>query len=192
MNWPPGSDMKRAAALGCGCWACGDRPVWQRAVIQQGHSWRLLFRGKCVLWILFSNTCRFQPRPRCLLSADGKVFLNLWFIPHSSEVLIMFKTLPEKVCIFLYVCQNGNWLGFVSQLNVSIPENMPCFIQTSNYRNLFHRSLFCFIIICLGSHYAMIYLSHWSLMNPNSSLWHFLLIFSFLPTLPKTPLMLWS
>ncbi|XP_077636167.1 uncharacterized protein LOC144244680 [Crocuta crocuta] len=38
----------------------------------------------------------FQPRPRCLLSADGKVFLNLWFIPHPSEVLIMFKTLPEK------------------------------------------------------------------------------------------------
>ncbi|KAM9234693.1 LOW QUALITY PROTEIN: uncharacterized protein PS065_005276 [Dugong dugon] len=38
----------------------------------------------------------FQPRPRCLLSADGRVFLNLWFIPHSSEVLIMFKTLPEK------------------------------------------------------------------------------------------------
>nr|XP_037856472.1 coiled-coil domain-containing protein 162-like [Chlorocebus sabaeus] len=42
------------------------------------------------------NNRRFQPRPRCLLSADGKVFLNLWFIPHSSEVLIMFKTLPEK------------------------------------------------------------------------------------------------
>ncbi|XP_063523133.1 uncharacterized protein LOC129039097 [Pongo pygmaeus] len=39
---------------------------------------------------------RFQPRPRCLLSADGKVFLNLWFIPHSSEVLVIFKTLPEK------------------------------------------------------------------------------------------------
>ncbi|XP_037698208.1 uncharacterized protein LOC119539130 isoform X3 [Choloepus didactylus] len=38
----------------------------------------------------------FQPRPRCLLSADGKVFLNLWFIPHPSEVLVMFKTLPEK------------------------------------------------------------------------------------------------
>ncbi|XP_070651600.1 uncharacterized protein [Bos indicus] len=39
----------------------------------------------------------FQPRPRRLLSADGKVFLNLWFIPHPSEVLVMFKTLPEKV-----------------------------------------------------------------------------------------------
>ncbi|XP_052607475.1 LOW QUALITY PROTEIN: uncharacterized protein LOC128118689 [Peromyscus californicus insignis] len=38
----------------------------------------------------------FQPRPRSLLSADGRVFLNLWFIPHPSEVLLMFKTLPEK------------------------------------------------------------------------------------------------
>ncbi|XP_045400100.1 uncharacterized protein LOC123633144 isoform X4 [Lemur catta] len=38
----------------------------------------------------------FQPRPRRLLSADGKVFLNLWFIPHPSEVLVMFKTLPEE------------------------------------------------------------------------------------------------
>nr|XP_008261576.2 uncharacterized protein LOC100346633 [Oryctolagus cuniculus] len=38
----------------------------------------------------------FQPRPRCLLSPDGKVFLNLWFLPHPSEVLAMFRTLPEK------------------------------------------------------------------------------------------------
>ncbi|XP_045150540.1 coiled-coil domain-containing protein 162-like [Echinops telfairi] len=38
----------------------------------------------------------FQRRPRGLLSTDGKVFLNLWFIPHPSEVLVMFKTLPEK------------------------------------------------------------------------------------------------
>ncbi|XP_051031282.1 uncharacterized protein LOC127215027 [Phodopus roborovskii] len=38
----------------------------------------------------------FQPRPQSLLSADGRVFLNLWFIPHPSEVLFMFKTLPEE------------------------------------------------------------------------------------------------
>nr|XP_040139111.1 uncharacterized protein LOC101969599 isoform X5 [Ictidomys tridecemlineatus] len=37
-----------------------------------------------------------QLRPPCLLSADGKVLLNLWYIPHPSEVLVMFKTLPEK------------------------------------------------------------------------------------------------
>ncbi|XP_075800920.1 uncharacterized protein LOC142833419 [Microtus pennsylvanicus] len=41
----------------------------------------------------------FQPRPRSLLSADGRVFLNLWFIPHPSEVLLMFKTLPEEAAI---------------------------------------------------------------------------------------------
>ncbi|XP_043398700.1 uncharacterized protein LOC102942958 isoform X1 [Chelonia mydas] len=38
----------------------------------------------------------FQPRPHHLLSPDGQAFLNLWFIPHPSEVLIMFKMLPEK------------------------------------------------------------------------------------------------
>ncbi|XP_066543026.1 coiled-coil domain-containing protein 162-like isoform X2 [Hoplias malabaricus] len=40
----------------------------------------------------------FQPRPRQLLSADGQILLNLWYIPHYTEVLIMFKTLEEKVC----------------------------------------------------------------------------------------------
>ncbi|XP_054846477.1 coiled-coil domain-containing protein 162-like [Eublepharis macularius] len=38
----------------------------------------------------------FHSRPRCLLSADGRSFLNLWFIPHTSEILFMFKMLPEK------------------------------------------------------------------------------------------------
>ncbi|KAM6460286.1 uncharacterized protein PHA67_008900 isoform 3-T4 [Liasis olivaceus] len=38
----------------------------------------------------------FQPRPRCLLSSDGQFFLNLWFIPHPSEILAAFKMLPEK------------------------------------------------------------------------------------------------
>ncbi|CAM5100509.1 unnamed protein product, partial [Eretmochelys imbricata] len=38
----------------------------------------------------------FQPRPHRLLPPDGQAFLNLWFIPHPSEVLIMFKMLPEK------------------------------------------------------------------------------------------------
>nr|XP_009675270.1 PREDICTED: transmembrane protein FLJ37396 [Struthio camelus australis] len=41
----------------------------------------------------------FHPRPRCLLSPDGRTFLNLWFIPHPSEVLIMFKMLPEKAAL---------------------------------------------------------------------------------------------
>ncbi|XP_054675028.1 uncharacterized protein LOC129203961 isoform X2 [Grus americana] len=41
----------------------------------------------------------FRPRPRSLLSPDGCTFLNLWFIPHPTEVLIMFKTLPEKAAL---------------------------------------------------------------------------------------------
>ncbi|XP_061479532.1 uncharacterized protein LOC133383234 isoform X2 [Rhineura floridana] len=38
----------------------------------------------------------FQLRPRGLLSTDGRSFLNLWFIPYPSEVLFVFKMLPEK------------------------------------------------------------------------------------------------
>ncbi|CAH2252244.1 Hypothetical predicted protein [Pelobates cultripes] len=38
----------------------------------------------------------FQERPHSLLTEDGRLFLNLWYIPHSSEVLVMFKMLPEK------------------------------------------------------------------------------------------------
>ncbi|XP_077782228.1 uncharacterized protein LOC114593298 isoform X8 [Podarcis muralis] len=38
----------------------------------------------------------FQTRPRGLLSTDGRTFLNLWFIPHPSEILSVFRMLPEK------------------------------------------------------------------------------------------------
>uniref|UniRef100_A0A8B9BCL3 Coiled-coil domain containing 162 n=1 Tax=Anser brachyrhynchus TaxID=132585 RepID=A0A8B9BCL3_9AVES len=41
----------------------------------------------------------FHPRPHHLLSSDGLTFLNLWFIPHPAEVLIMFKMLPEKAAL---------------------------------------------------------------------------------------------
>ena len=57
----------------------------------------------------------FQRRPQQLLSADGKTLLNLWFIPHFSQVLHMFKTLSVSVstcrCVhfkslnFLSLCQ---------------------------------------------------------------------------------------
>ncbi|XP_067841118.1 uncharacterized protein si:ch73-242m19.1 [Heptranchias perlo] len=47
---------------------------------------------------LISDPRKLHQRPRSLLSTDGRTFLNLWFIPHHSEVLIMFKTLEEKVC----------------------------------------------------------------------------------------------
>ncbi|KAG7465708.1 hypothetical protein MATL_G00156270 [Megalops atlanticus] len=40
----------------------------------------------------------FQSRPRCVLSADGRTLLNLWFIPHFSEVLLMFRALEEAAC----------------------------------------------------------------------------------------------
>ena len=39
-----------------------------------------------------------KKRPRRLLSPDGAAFLNLWFIPHHTEVLHMFKTLDEDTC----------------------------------------------------------------------------------------------
>ncbi|XP_077145694.1 uncharacterized protein LOC143807719 isoform X2 [Ranitomeya variabilis] len=38
----------------------------------------------------------FQERPHTLLSDDGRIFVNLWYIPYSSEVLSMFQMLPEK------------------------------------------------------------------------------------------------
>ncbi|XP_072266302.1 coiled-coil domain-containing protein 162-like [Pyxicephalus adspersus] len=39
----------------------------------------------------------FQERPHTLLTEDGNVFVNLWYIPYPVEVLKMFKTLPEKI-----------------------------------------------------------------------------------------------
>ncbi|XP_012939634.1 uncharacterized protein LOC101845475 [Aplysia californica] len=39
-----------------------------------------------------------KKRPRRLLSEDGQHVLNLWFIPHHTEVLVMFKTLDDDSC----------------------------------------------------------------------------------------------
>ncbi|XP_047197601.1 coiled-coil domain-containing protein 162 isoform X2 [Hippoglossus stenolepis] len=39
-----------------------------------------------------------QQQQQQLLSADGKTLLNLWVIPHFSEVLHMFKTLEISAC----------------------------------------------------------------------------------------------
>ncbi|KAM4694292.1 uncharacterized protein O3C94_004746 [Discoglossus pictus] len=41
----------------------------------------------------------FQERTHNLLTEDGQMFLNLWYIPHQTELLVMFKILPEKTCI---------------------------------------------------------------------------------------------
>ncbi|XP_069830917.1 uncharacterized protein [Dendropsophus ebraccatus] len=38
----------------------------------------------------------FQERPHTLLSENGNIFVNLWYIPHTSEILSSFNMLPEK------------------------------------------------------------------------------------------------
>lgn len=40
-----------------------------------------------------------RKRPRRVLSPDGKNVLNIWFIPHHTETLIMFKTLDDDRCV---------------------------------------------------------------------------------------------
>uniref|UniRef100_A0AAQ6IJB5 Si:ch73-242m19.1 n=1 Tax=Anabas testudineus TaxID=64144 RepID=A0AAQ6IJB5_ANATE len=44
------------------------------------------------------NPRSFQRRPQQLMSEDGRTLINLWFIPHFSEVLHMFKTQDVLVC----------------------------------------------------------------------------------------------
>ncbi|XP_070191909.1 uncharacterized protein [Littorina saxatilis] len=41
---------------------------------------------------------QLKKRPRRVLSQDGSHVLNLWFIPHHTEVLIMFKHLEDDLC----------------------------------------------------------------------------------------------
>ncbi|XP_053377209.1 uncharacterized protein LOC123529723 isoform X3 [Mercenaria mercenaria] len=41
---------------------------------------------------------QMRKRPRRVLSPDGKHVLNIWFIPHHTETLIMFKTLDDEQC----------------------------------------------------------------------------------------------
>ncbi|XP_062896851.1 uncharacterized protein si:ch73-242m19.1 isoform X1 [Mobula hypostoma] len=92
-------------------------------------------KGECDSELgLISDPRKLHQRPRSLLSPDGRTFLNLWYIPHHSEVLIMFKTLEQKVCwralyqtleivaalhdIFSYLCcfaQLGSSPSVVSQ-----------------------------------------------------------------------------
>ncbi|XP_034153387.1 coiled-coil domain-containing protein 162-like isoform X2 [Esox lucius] len=48
--------------------------------------------------VLHPDPRKFQRRPRSLLSADGRTVLNLWFLPHYTEVLLMFKTLDDLAC----------------------------------------------------------------------------------------------
>ncbi|KAJ7990800.1 hypothetical protein DPEC_G00290670 [Dallia pectoralis] len=48
--------------------------------------------------VLHPDPRKFQRRPRLLLSADGRTVLNLWFLPHYTEVLQMFRTLEDSAC----------------------------------------------------------------------------------------------
>ncbi|XP_021364139.1 uncharacterized protein LOC110457263 isoform X2 [Mizuhopecten yessoensis] len=40
-----------------------------------------------------------KSRPRQLLTTDGKHVLNIWFIPHHTEALSMFKKLDDADCV---------------------------------------------------------------------------------------------
>ncbi|XP_071816447.1 coiled-coil domain-containing protein 162-like [Apostichopus japonicus] len=53
---------------------------------------------------LTANPRELKKRPRRLLSQDGSTLLNLWFLPHHSEVLIMFKTLENEACMKALQC----------------------------------------------------------------------------------------
>nr|XP_034965161.1 uncharacterized protein LOC118082199 isoform X5 [Zootoca vivipara] len=63
----------------------------------------------------------FQTRPRGLLSTDGQSFLNLWFIPHPSEVLSVFKMLPEKALLLFpwrtFLANTGPFPVIISNLD---------------------------------------------------------------------------
>jgi hypothetical protein len=41
---------------------------------------------------------QFKKRPRKMLSDDGERVLNVWFIPHFTEVLSMYKKRTDTFC----------------------------------------------------------------------------------------------
>ncbi|XP_066913096.1 uncharacterized protein [Clytia hemisphaerica] len=45
---------------------------------------------------IVKDPTRFKQRPKRFLSLDGKRLLNLWYIPHYSEVLQLFENLSDK------------------------------------------------------------------------------------------------
>ena len=40
-----------------------------------------------------------RKRPRRVLSEDGSHVLNIWFIPHYNELLVMYKVLDDDACV---------------------------------------------------------------------------------------------
>ena len=45
---------------------------------------------------LKADARQFKKRPRKLISDDGQRVLNIWFIPHFTELLVVFKDSPHK------------------------------------------------------------------------------------------------
>ena len=39
----------------------------------------------------------FQKRPRRVMSPDGKCFMNLWFIPHYTEIINAYRSMDYEV-----------------------------------------------------------------------------------------------
>ncbi|XP_041348511.1 uncharacterized protein LOC121368057 isoform X2 [Gigantopelta aegis] len=54
--------------------------------------------GKDTLEGLKDDPRTISPRPRRVLSANGQYVLNIWFIPHYTEILVMYKTLDDMKC----------------------------------------------------------------------------------------------
>ena len=101
-------------------WACINSSRWRR----------LFSKREMLCYPRFLLMPQELPAPaRCLLSADGKACLNLWFIPHPPKVLVVFKSLTDEVCI-LCVYQSVNWLVFyISLLNTPTSEIISCLFQ---------------------------------------------------------------
>ena len=83
----------------CGCIEldiCFFETVYNSLILFFENYFLLWF---CILWqicILYFSCLR--KRPRRLLSADGKHVLNVWFIPHYTEILLMYKTYEDSEC----------------------------------------------------------------------------------------------
>ncbi|KAJ8353264.1 hypothetical protein SKAU_G00208310 [Synaphobranchus kaupii] len=73
-----------------------DLPTIRRSHFMQGQAYEQKGTRDSELG-LQADPRSFQPRPRRVLSTDGRTILNLWFIPHFSEVLVMFRSLEEMV-----------------------------------------------------------------------------------------------
>ena len=63
-----------------------------------------------------------KTRPRRVISADGKLFLNLWFIPHYTEIMQLFSNLQldESLAVLEQLATIG--LTFPSLYYFHAPE----------------------------------------------------------------------